>query len=274
MGKMTMKERALIRWVCVCLLSGSGMNAVASTGAPGMFNPEPFNLTKAVGDAEVLLVADDHTQPEIKDFLGRQLQPLRMLGFHTLGIEMLPSHCQPDLDSWNAAARHRILQHLEEFWGEKGPGVPLSILRLIEEAKRQRLTVLAIDSDGLSDTGLRSAYWVKTIQRCRCGNKDGSRMIVFGGASHFRGDSGTVPSLLKEQGVRVSLLEFSGLEKADSIDLEWKTAEVLQRPIPGPLQVALENERLRRHGIFMVSDAKDWVVNLEPHTEVALAITR
>jgi hypothetical protein len=246
------------------------MNAAASAIVPGMFQAEPFSLARVVGDADVLLVADDHTQPEIKNFLGRQLPSLRILGFRSLGIEMLPAHCQTDLDSWTPTARQRIQRHLEEFWGDKGPGIPLSILRLIEEAKRQGFAVLAIDSDGLSDTDQRSAYWVETIQRCRYGSKDGSRMIVFGGASHFRGDSGTVSSLLKSRCVRVSLLEFSGLEKADSLDLEWKTAEILQRPIPGPLQVARENDRLGRHGNFMVAEATDWVVNLEPQTEVAL----
>ena len=95
-------------------------------------------------------------------------------------------------------------------------------------------------------------------------------MIVFGGASHFRGDSGTVLSLLKARGVRVSVLEFSGLENANSMDLEWKAADVLGRAVPDVLQIARENDQRGRHGLFMISEGSQWVVNLEPHTELAL----
>jgi len=266
-GDNGMKRLQFTSWLMIGLLTGRWLNAAGSS--PEVFRAEPFNLARVVGDADVLLVADDHTQPEIKNFLGDHLQALKTLGFQTIGIEMLPAHCQKDLDSWDAASHQRIRRHLEEFWGEKGDGIPDAILRLVEEAKRQRLTVIAIDSDGLSDTDQRSAYWVEDIERCRK-DKDGSRIIVFGGASHFRGDSGTVLSLLKAHGVRVSVLEFSGLEDSSSVDLEWKVAQALQRAIPGVVQVARENDRQGRHGLFMVSSAPDWVINLEPQTKLAL----
>lgn len=267
-----MKQRLLISWVCIWLVRGSGVNAAEFTGLPEVFHPEPFNLARAVGNSDVLLVADDHTQSEIKDFLGENLPALQALGFRSLGLEMLPTHCQKDLDSWDPAARQRIQRHLEEFWGEKGAAIPASIYRLLEEAKREGFTVIAVDSDVPSGADRRSVnpYWVESIERCRRSSRDGSRMIVFGGASHFRGDSGTVLSLLKDRGVRASVLEFSGLESAESIDLEWRTAEALGRAVPGVLQIARENDRLGRHGVFMVSETTEWVINLEHHTEVAL----
>jgi len=257
-----MKQRLLISWVCIWVLRGSGLNAA---------EVEPFNLTRAVGEADVLLVADDHTQPEIKNFLADHLQALHALGFRSLGLEMLPTHCQKDLDAWDPAARQRIQQHLEEFWGEKGAEVPISILRLIDEAKRQGFALIAIDSNGLYGADRQSVnpHWVESIQQYRK-SRDGSRMIVFGGASHFRGDSGTVFSLLKQQGVRVSVLEFSGLESAESIDLEWRTDLALERAVPEVLQIARENGLRGHHGLFMISEARNWVINLEPSTEVAL----
>jgi len=266
-----MKRRLLILCGSLWLLSGSGVKASDFVSAKEIIHPEPFDLAKAVGDAEVLLVADDHPQPEIKNFLGERLQFLRSLGFRSLAIEMLPAHCQADLDSWDAAAHRRIQRHLEEFWGDKGAGIPMSVLRLIEEAKRQGMTVVAMDSDDHSSADRRSVNpdWVESIERCRR-SKDGSRMIVFGGASHFRGDSGTVLSLLKEHGVRVSVLEFSGLENAHSVALQWKIADALQQKISGVLRIARDNDEQGRHGLFMVSEATDWVINLEPHTEVAL----
>jgi hypothetical protein len=267
-----MKMKFLILGVCVSLVCG-GVRAATSDVIQEKFHPEPLNVAKAVGDADVLLVADDHTQPAIKNFLGTQLSELHNLGFRSVGIEMLPVRFQADLDTWNTISRQRIQRHLVEFWGEKGPEIPTSIFRLIEEAKRQGFTIIAIDSDGFSDADRRSAAWVQAIERCRWSNKDGSRMIVFGGASHFRSDSGTVLSLLKNQGVCVSVLEFSGLESNDSIDLEWKVAKALRRTVPEATQIARENEQRGRHGLFMVSEAPRCVINLEPQTQVALLET-
>src|ERR1035438_2862681 len=83
-----MKSSLRMSWVILGLVTGRGLNAAA----------EPINLAKVAGDADVLLVADDHTQAEIKTFLADHLQELRGLGFSSLGIEMLPSHFQSDLD--------------------------------------------------------------------------------------------------------------------------------------------------------------------------------
>jgi len=264
--KEYMRQRLFIFWILLALLNDGGLNAAHAASALAIFHPESFDMAKVVGNADVLLVADDHPQPEIKNFLAQHLRELRALGFVSLGIEMLPARFQADLDAWDPDARQRIQRHLQEFWAEKGPGIPASIYGLIEEAKREGLLVMAIDTDGLTsaDRRLVNPYWVESIERRRH-NEGCSRMIVFGGASHFRGgDSGTVLSLLTRQGVRVSVMEFSGLESAESMDREWRIAQTLQRPVPHVLQIARANNQSARHGLFMVSEATRWIVNLEP----------
>jgi hypothetical protein len=94
-------------------------------------------------------------------------------------------------------------------------------------------------------------------------------MIVLGGASHFRVESGTVPALLKARGVRAAVLEFTGLESAESINLQWKMDETLESPIPDALRIAHENDQLGRHGVFMISEGAQWIINLEARPELA-----
>lgn len=97
-------------------------------------------------------------------------------------------------------------------------------------------------------------------------------MIVFGGSGHFEARPGSALSLLKAQGIRVSLIEFAGLESQESLALDLKTAELLGRLVPLRLIVTEESRRLGWTGTFMVHAAHDeilaqtnrWIMNIQP----------
>jgi hypothetical protein len=235
---------------------------------------EPINLIKAVGGADVLLVGDDHPQPEIKTFLIHQMEGLRVLGFRCLAIEMLPSHFQSALDRWNESDQNKIRGHLSRLWGEKGRGIPESLFELIATAKREGLMVVALDPDESPsmDRQQVNPHWVECVQRCRIG-KNGSKMIVFGGSSHFQPQPLSALSLLKDQGVRCSVLEFSGLENPRSVALELKSVQLLGREVPLALQLTAENQRHGWHGTFMLPYSREtsvsrWIINMEPELQL------
>lgn len=248
---------------------------IAQTTDALLAGREPINLAKAIGGSDVLLIGDDHPQLEIKTFLIRQIEALHALGFRCLAIEMLPSRFQPALERWNEADQSKIRGHLSQFWGEKGRGVPESLFELIATAKREGLMVIALDPDEVPSMDREDVnpHWAQCVQRCRIG-KGGSKMIVFGGSSHFQSQPRSAFSLLKDQGIHCSVFEFSGLENSRSVELELKTAQLLGREVPLTLQLTAENQRRGLHRAFMLLYAREtgvsrWVINMEPQLQLA-----
>lgn len=236
---------------------------------------EPIDLTKAAAGSDVLLIGDDHTQPEIKMFLMNQLKPLSGVGFRCLAIEMLPSRFQPSLDHWTEADQNRIRQHLARFWGEKGPGIAESLFDLIARAKQEGLMVVALDPDEAPSMDREDVnpHWAQCVQRCRIG-KNGTKMIVFGGSSHFQSHPQSAFSILKDQGIHCSVLEFAGLENPRSVELDLKTAKLLGREAPVALQLTAENQHQGWRGAFMLPYKREtlatrWIINMDPTTQLA-----
>jgi hypothetical protein len=236
---------------------------------------EPIDLARATAASDVLLIADDHPQPEIKMFLMHQLITLKALGFRCLAIEMLPSRLQPALDGWTEPDQSNIRQYLTRFWGEKGPRVADSVFNLIATAKQEGLMVVALDNDETPsmDRQDENPHWAQCVQRCRVG-KNGMKMIVFGGSSHFQDQPRSALTLLKDQGIHCSVLEFSGLENPRSVKLDLNTARLLGREAPLPLQLTAQNQRLGWHGAFMHpykddASAARWIINLDPDLQLA-----
>lgn len=236
---------------------------------------EPVDLAKATTGSDVILIGDDHTQPEIKVFLMHQLKTLGGLGYRCLAVEMLPARFQDSLDRWTEPDQVKVRQHLARFWGEKGPGVVESLFDLIATAKRERLRVMALDPDDAPsmDRDDVNPHWVECIQRCRIGT-NGLKMIVFGGSSHFQAQPRSAYSLLKNSGVSCTVLEFSGLEKPGSVDLNLKTAELLGREAPLTLQLTAEAQRRGLHGSYMLHGNSEasvarWIISMDPAVQVA-----
>jgi hypothetical protein len=236
---------------------------------------EPIDLAKATAASDVLLVADDHTQPEIKMFLMHRLKTLKALGFRCLAIEMLPSRFQTSLDSWGEADQGKVRRHLTRFWGEKGPSIADCLFDLIAEAKHEGFMVVALDADEAPsmDRQDMNPHWAQCVKRCRIG-ENGAKMIVFGGSSHFQPRPRSALTLLNDQGIHCSVWEFSGLENPRSVELDLKTAQLLGREASLPLQLTAENQRLGWHGAFMHPYKDDasvarWIINLEPDLQLA-----
>lgn len=280
-----MDIRKQYQWIVVIFFLGlpSGwLQAVRGTEEPlPPFQREPINVAKIGEASDVLLVGDDHTQRPIKTFLIDQLTSLHTLGFRCLAIEMLPSRFQPALDRWHDSDQQRIQTHLARFWGEKGAGIPESFFALIAAAKREGFQVVALDPDEPSSLNREDVnpHWVDCVRRCLIDQK-GKKMIVFGGSSHFRDQPQSVFARLLAQGIRCSVLEFSGLENPDSVERDLTTARLLEKAVPWPLQITSDNIRLGVHGSFMVhgpskitsSDAARWVINLDPAPQPPLRL--
>ena len=146
---------------------------------------------------------------------------------------------------------------------------------LIAAAKREGIMVVALDPDDSPSMDRQDVnpHWVECVHRCRIG-KNGFKMIVFGGASHFQDQGQSAYSLLKDQGVRCAVLEFAGLENPRSVELDLKTAQLLGHETSLALQITAENQHNGRRGTFMLphtseASALRWIINLDPELQLA-----
>jgi len=234
-------------------------------------NREPIDIEKMAGAYNLLLVGDDHTQPAIKDFLKNRLVTLKRLGFNYLALEMLPSNLQDNLNTWNPENRQKVRNHLETFWASKGPGVVDSLMCLVEAAKQQGMTVIALEHP-LSERMTREAvnpYWAERIQNYLSEDK-ANKIIVLCGSAHLKPAPGSLYCILKDKEFSPSVVQFSGLDPQRSIQREVEVAKILGKTVSSTTQVALAVFRSGVHGDFMVEFTESpteqpyWVINFTP----------
>lgn len=256
--------------------------SIAQAGTPPIsfsFDRRPIQIDRIVENVQVLLVADDHTQVEIKSFLTHHLLSLQASGFNCLAVEMLPDGYQTHLDRWGTSDKEKVLAHLRYFWAEKGPGIADAYFNLIDSAKRRGWMVIAMDPSQMDTTNRQQVNpaWTNCIMRCL---KDHKRIVVFGGASHFRGHGNSVSALLAKQQVSIATIEFSTPDDELSVGSNLLTYRLLKSPIPELVRFTEENRRAGISGSFMSTGTtyssrwnSSWYLRLDPAQELASSVS-
>jgi hypothetical protein len=97
-------------------------------------------------------------------------------------------------------------------------------------------------------------------------------MIVFGGSSHFQAVPQSAFSLLKDQGIRCSVVEFA--ENPQSVKMDLKTARLLGKEPSLALRVTAESQRQGARGAFMLPYDREtlvqrWLITMDSDLQVA-----
>ena len=112
-------------------------------------------------------------------------------------------------------------------------------------------------------------HWMGCIKSCFHHNDD-CRMIVFAGRAHVDPSSGSLYTLLADAGISTSLVEFAGLEKMETAQMDYKTAHLLGLPVHPTTLITLDNSKSGQHANFMIpclvdltrQNASNWIINL------------
>lgn len=114
---------------------------------------EDFSLNKLIGNNQVILFGEWHSNPQSKNFIRQNLLRLKDAGVSCLGLEYLPDDLQPDLDNQDFS---RVGPYLQNNWRYKQNGN--AYLDLCIEARRLGIRILALDINSKESEQIKSAY--------------------------------------------------------------------------------------------------------------------